>query len=210
LNAIWFDPFSLEVASINWTAPELLTPENTHHRPSFSSDIYSLAMVIFQVCISFSPTATFSDQDQVLGGTLAFAWREKTELACKVLIEGERPPRPRDSEKLGFTDKVWEILQGCWEEDPPARPTIDAVSACLKQAVETCAVDVRAFTLVSEAGVEQVMDVKEEQAMDFANKLDEVHPCEIRPLSSIGLLISTLRRRQSTKSVSIKTWGRCT
>ena len=110
----------------------------------------------------------------MLTGTSPFARRGKTELACKVVLEDERPPRPRDSEKLGFTDKVWGSLERCWEKKPSARPTVDAVSACLKQAAETWVVDVPAFMLASKAGVEQVMNMKEDQAKDFADKLDEV------------------------------------
>lgn len=110
----------------------------------------------------------------MLTGTSPFAKKGKTELACKVVIEGERPQRPRDSEKLGFTDRVWEILQKCWEKNPPTRPSIDIVSAYLKQAAETWVVDVPAFLLASKAGVEQVMNMREDQAKDFANQLDEV------------------------------------
>ena len=146
----------------------------------------------------------------MLSGTSPFAGRGKIELACKVVLEGERPPRPRDSEELGFSDKVWKTLRGCWEEDPSARPTIDAVSARLKQAAKAWVVDVHAFTLASKAGVGQAMDINEDWVMDFANELDEVHPREIRPLPSIGLLISTFCHRQSTKSVSVDTRGRCT
>ena len=133
-------------------------------------------------------------------------------MAFKVVFEGERPSRPGDSEKLGFTDTVWEILQGCWEKDPPARPTIDAVSACLKQAAEAWVADVRVFTLASKAGVEQVMGIKRDQVMDFVNRLNEVHPPRDSTIgmSSIGLLISTFCCRQSAKSVSVKTRGRRT
>jgi len=133
-------------------------------------------------------------------------------LAFKVVFEGERPSRPGDPEKLGFTDRVWEILQGCWEENPLARPTIDVVSDCLKQAVETWVVDVRVFKLASKARAEQVMDIKKDQMMDFANRLDEVHPLRDSTIgvSSIGLLISTFCRRQSAKLVAVKTRGRRT
>jgi len=120
----------------------------------------------------------------VLTGTPPFARRGKTELACKVVLENERPPRPRDSEKLGFTDKVWGSLERCWEKQPSARPKIDAVSACLKQAAETWVVDVPAFMLASKAGVEQVMNMKEDQAKDFADRLDEVCLREIHGLRS--------------------------
>jgi len=115
----------------------------------------------------------------VLTGTSPFARRGKTELACQVVLENERPPIPRDSEKLGFTDSVWGSLQRCWEKQPSARPKIDAVSACLKQAAETWEVDVPAFMLASKAGVEQVMNMKEDQAKDFADRLDEVRLREI-------------------------------
>lgn len=63
MNAIIFDPFSLTRASINWTAPELLTPENTVYQPSVSSDIYALAMVVYEVRIGSPPIVTGSDRD---------------------------------------------------------------------------------------------------------------------------------------------------
>jgi hypothetical protein len=125
----------------------------------------------------------------VLTGTSPFASRGKTELACKVVLEDERPPRPRDSERLGFDDKVWESLRKCWEKKPSARPPVDAVSACLKKAAEARVVDVPAFVLASKAGVEQVMNLKEDQAKDFADRLCEVRSRGIRPCSPIGVLI---------------------
>ena len=121
-----------------------------------------------------------SDQGQVLTGTSPFARRGKTELACKVVLEGERPLRPRESEKLGFTNNVWKILQTCWEKDPSARPSIDAVSVYLKQASETWVVDVPAFMLASRAGVEVVMNMKADQAKGFADQLDEVRRLKLR------------------------------
>jgi hypothetical protein len=110
----------------------------------------------------------------VLTGTSPFARRAKTELACKVVLEDERPRRPRDSEKLGFTDEVWEVLENCWDKDPSARPSVDLVAVCLKQAAETWVVDVPAFMLASRAGVDQVLNLKEDHAKDFANQLDTV------------------------------------
>ena len=110
----------------------------------------------------------------MLTGTSPFARRIKAELACMVVLEDERPPRPRDSEKLGFSDDVWETLQRCWEKEPSARPPVDIVSACLKRAAETWVVDATAFMLASRAGVDQVMNMKEDQAKEFADKLDQV------------------------------------
>ena len=39
--------------------------------------------------------------------------------------------------------------------------------------------DVPAFLLASEAGVEQVMNMKEDQAKDFVNQLDEVRKFDV-------------------------------
>lgn len=115
----------------------------------------------------------------MLTGAPPFARRGKTELACKVVLEGERPPRPRDSEKLGFTDEVWESLRRCWDKKPSHRPSIDAVSTCLERAVETWIVDVPAFMLASANRVREVTNLKEDQSREFADKLAEVRYHEI-------------------------------
>ena len=113
-----------------------------------------------------------------------------------VVLEDERPPRPRDSEKLGFSDDVWETLQRCWEKEPSARPSVDIVSACLKRAAETWVVDATAFMLASRAGVDQVMNMKGDQAKEFADKLDQVRfvgsDCNVRPLLLRRTLSQTL------------------
>ena len=110
----------------------------------------------------------------MLTGAPPFARRGKTELACRVVLEDERPPRPRDSEKLGFTEDVWETLWTCWEKEPSARPSVDVVSICLEGAVKTWVVDVPAFIVASEAGVGQVMDLGEGETKYFMDRFDEV------------------------------------
>lgn len=116
----------------------------------------------------------------MLTGRSPFARRGKTELACKIVLENERPQRPRDSEKLGFTHKVWEIVQTCWEKNPSARPSVDVVSAYLNQAAETWVAHVPVFMLASKAGVEHVMNLRGGQAKDFASQLDEVRQSQFR------------------------------
>ena len=110
------------------------------------------------------------------------------------MLEDERPPRPRDSERLGFSDDVWESLQKCWEKEPSAQPSVDTVSACLKQAAETWVVDVPAFMLASKAGVDQVMNMKEDQAKEFADRLDQVRLVgsnrSVRPLELLHRILS--------------------
>ena len=127
----------------------------------------------------------------MLTGTPPFARMRKTELACRVVLEDERPSKPWNSEKLGFTDDVWTTLRTCWDKKPTARPSTDAVSVCLNEAVKTWVVDVPAFMLASRAGVEQVMSLKGDQAKDFADKLDEVRSRVAQPHLSIGILTLT-------------------
>lgn len=112
-------------------------------------------------------------------GARPFAGDEGTELACEIVFNDKRPQRPINSERLGFTNEVWDVLQKCWEKKPSARPSIKDISACLKHAVRTWVVDVPAFMLASKVGVENVMNMREDQARDFANKLDEVCSREI-------------------------------
>ena len=76
-----------------------------------------------------------------------------------------------DSERLGFTNEVWELLRRCWEKKPSARPSIEEVSICLKRATETWEANVLVFLLASKAGVRQVMDANECWNMsDFARR----------------------------------------
>ena len=143
-------------------------------------------------------------------GTPPFGRGGKIELACQIVLEDERPPRPRDSEKLGFTDKVWENLRKCWEKNPSARPPIDEVSACLRQAAETWVADVPAFVLACEAGVGQVAGVKGDQTKEFVDKLDEVLSRGIQRHPPIGVLTPVFNSRHSIELVSTRTRGRRT
>lgn len=49
LNLIMFDIFSMSKASVNWTAPEIFSPEAGGFKPTFASDIYALGMLMYEV-----------------------------------------------------------------------------------------------------------------------------------------------------------------
>ena len=51
LKTTLFDQFSLTGESIHWTAPELLTTDDTTYQPTVASDVYALAMAIHEVSI---------------------------------------------------------------------------------------------------------------------------------------------------------------
>ena len=49
-------------------------------------------------------------------------------------MDGTRPAKPKDATTLGFTPELWEIIEQCWLADPNARPTLEAVLSCLREA----------------------------------------------------------------------------
>ena len=122
--------------------------------------LWPLTKLVF----TLPPVLKEPDQDQVLTGSPPFTRRENIELACKIVLEDERPFRPTDSGKLGLTDEVWGTLQRCWEKEPSAQPSIDEVPAYLRSAMENWVVDVLAFMLATKVGIERVVNLKEEQA----------------------------------------------
>ena len=116
----------------------------------------------------------FRYRRQVLTGVPPFASRQKQELACEVALEGKRPTRPNNSESLGITDEIWGLLDLCWVKDASSRPTVCNVMRCLEGVAKNWTADPIAFLLASEAGVQEVMEMKRERAQKIADDLDEV------------------------------------
>ena len=110
----------------------------------------------------------------MLTGRSPFYKRTKQELVYQVTLENKRPLRPQDSERLGITDSVWDMMVTCWGEKVSARLQIDSVIMCLTKAARVWVADVPAFLLASEAGIAQVMSLKGDEAQKFADKLYKV------------------------------------
>ncbi|KAF9455944.1 kinase-like domain-containing protein [Collybia nuda] len=89
-----------------WMAPERLIPEALDipsAKPTFASDVFSLAMLAIEV----------------YSGDVPFG-REKTQYAAFLMtIAGKRPPRPP-----GIPDPVWRLIEDCWAPQPVHRPDI--------------------------------------------------------------------------------------
>ncbi|KAF9781255.1 kinase-like domain-containing protein, partial [Thelephora terrestris] len=154
LTSIVFDPFSLTRESINWTAPELLTVENDRRGPSLTGDIYAFAMV--------------------LTGSPPFAHRQKPEVAVDVVLEGKRPPRPKNSESLGITNEIWNLLEMCWAKNVASRPKVGQVVAYLNRVAKNWTADATAFLLASSAGFQEVMSMEPEKVQKIADDIDQV------------------------------------
>jgi hypothetical protein len=43
---------------------------------------------------------------------------------------GERPGKPDACEGVGFSEKLWEVMQCGWTRDPAQRPLLSAFNAC--------------------------------------------------------------------------------
>ena len=104
-------------------SPELFNPRKfglQDSRPTKRSDCYALGMVIYEV----------------LRGKAPFCWYHDYNVVAMVL-EGERPGRPRGVEGMWFKDGVWNTLECCWKPIPGDRPRIGHVLECLETVSRT-------------------------------------------------------------------------
>lgn len=107
--------------SVRWMAPEVFNPEQAgleRARPLPESDIYSFAMVIWEIFTGCVPY-----YDHLRDPTVVF----------KVIL-GIRPERPPLATRLGLSDMVWELMEQCWQGDWRHRPRISTVLQTLREA----------------------------------------------------------------------------
>ena len=50
------------------------------------------------------------------------------------VVEGMRPPKPRNASDLGLSDSLWDFVQRCWDGRLELRPTITEVVSQLGKA----------------------------------------------------------------------------
>ena len=113
--------------AVRWMAPELFssytrsgTPQGASGTPS---DVWSLGMLAYELLSTHVPFYEIERDDQVL--------------SC--VFEGGRPTRPvglKGAEAKGakrVTDAVWEVLEGCWRQEPALRPGVAEVKMRLVQ-----------------------------------------------------------------------------
>lgn len=119
---------------MRWTAPERLAQER---EPTTMSDVYSLSMVIVEVCQCvkiMTPSGSDRLYFQLVTGKMPFP--ESTDPNVFVMVlKGERPPKPRHFDAPGVTSAVWEIAQKCWHEEPKERPEVNVVLRSLESLV---------------------------------------------------------------------------
>lgn len=94
-----------------WEAPELFDDDLESSRPTFKSDVYSIACVMYEVLTGLVPFYEFPRDTTVMFK----------------IMSGVRPSRPSPTPNSELLDEVWSIMQECWVTDPQGRPEINKV-----------------------------------------------------------------------------------
>ncbi|KAF9646439.1 kinase-like protein [Thelephora ganbajun] len=113
-------PMGGSAFSVRWLAPELIYPEefgsNAFVR-SKESDIYALAMLMYEAFSGLLPFEGYRDEGVILQ-----------------VMSGARPNRPQSSLDLGLTDGIWRMVQECWSGSDH-RWTISCIVSCLESSI---------------------------------------------------------------------------
>ncbi|KAG1750242.1 kinase-like protein, partial [Suillus lakei] len=91
--------------ALRWTAPELLSEEESVSAVTTQSDIYSFGSIVLQVLTGKIPWPHLIHEATILR---------------KVVVEGEIHPRPADDH---ITDRHWKFITSCWSKTPRDRPS---------------------------------------------------------------------------------------
>lgn len=102
-----------ETGSYRYMAPEVF-----RHEPySLKVDVYSFAMILFQL---FETTTPFAGHDPV-------------DAARQAAMLGARPGFPPRKAVPAMTEELRRLVADCWAADPDARPTFEDVVARLER-----------------------------------------------------------------------------
>jgi len=82
----------------------------------------------------------------------------------KVLV-GERPSKPANALELGLSDRVWKLLEDCWQLNRTSRPPIGGVSNRVKGAASLCGI------LASVGGIPQRYEDPDSDFVKFGMSL---------------------------------------
>ena len=74
---------------------------------------------------------------QVLCGAIPFYNLRWPHHVMKEIMNGGRPAKPENATSVGFTGVLWKIVERCWLADTDARPTLEAVLSCLREAASS-------------------------------------------------------------------------
>ncbi|KAF9455947.1 kinase-like domain-containing protein, partial [Collybia nuda] len=102
--------------TFRWMAPECLLSfdeETTSVRATFPSDIFSFAMIIYEIYSGHVPFYKINNM-----------------MAIIAITKGQRPGR-----EFEIPDDLWELTNLCWKSNPYDRPHIEQIVHLLPVAV---------------------------------------------------------------------------
>lgn len=56
------------------------------------------------------------------------------------VLRGEQPSKPTNALELGLSDRVWKLLEDCWQTDRTSRPSIKDASTHFRAAASACGI----------------------------------------------------------------------
>ncbi|KAG6834425.1 hypothetical protein H0H93_009717 [Arthromyces matolae] len=95
--------------SVRWQAPELFNPDDENDPSNtMESDVYAWGLVCFEI---FTGQIPFRDIDN-------------TYAVMRHVTLGGRPTRPEPLKSVpGMTEKIWSLMEQCWDVGPIKRPS---------------------------------------------------------------------------------------
>jgi serine/threonine protein kinase len=107
--------------TLRWLAPELL---DTAKPRTDMSDVYALAMTIWEARNRENLHKALCSHYvvfQVFTAEVPFSQIEHDVIVLSKVLNGARPPKPVDSESVGFSDELWNVMQRGWAVEPDSR-----------------------------------------------------------------------------------------
>ena len=202
--------------AFEWMAPELFTgTDGNFGLPTCKSDIFALGMVTFEVrgirrgrpshCAEI-PYYTFL---QVFTGQLPFSGisiSNSSQVALSI-INGKRPPRPREGKELGLSDGLWEFIQLLLAHEAEERPSVSTFADFLEKTIRDFAVltelteldanseeDIQKLRRVFGYGDDTFLGMRESETLVVVEVFDRVSllvHCLSKPLQCPGFRLST-------------------
>ena len=202
--------------AFQWMAPELFTgTDGNFGLPTCKSDIFALGMVTFEVRgirrgrpshFAEIPYYTFL---QVFTGQLPFSGisiSNSSQVALSI-INGKRPPRPREGKELGLSDGLWEFIQLLLAHEAEERPSVSTFADFLEKTIRDFAVltelteldanseeDIQKLRRLFGYGDDTFLGMRESETLVVVEVFDRVSllvHCLSKPLQCPGFRLST-------------------
>lgn len=117
---------SIGVGSFLWMSPEALSGEDIPREVGPKLDVYSFAIVLFEIWTRAQPWMELQCADAEFHNSLS-----------ELLKKGTRPQIPQGCEAAPAGYR--ELMESCWAGDPASRPSFDEILETISQLRNTAA-----------------------------------------------------------------------